>query len=35
MVVGVTYLIIVAFGEEQGTELAIQGCLVGLVAMFG
>lgn len=31
----VTYLIIVAFGEEQGTELAVQGCLVGLVAMFG
>lgn len=30
-----TYLIIVAFGEEQGTQLAVQRCLVGLVAMFG
>lgn len=30
-----TYLIIVAFGEEKGTELAVQCCLVGLVAMFG
>lgn len=29
------YLIIVAFGEEQGTKLAVQRCLVGLVAMFG
>lgn len=32
---GVTHLIVVAFGEEQGTQLAVQGRLVGLVAMFG
>ena len=30
-----TYLIVVTFGEEQGTKLAVQCCLVGLVAMFG
>lgn len=30
-----TYLIVVAFGEEQGTKLAVQRRLVGLVAMFG
>lgn len=29
------YLVIVAFGEEQGTKLAIQCCLIGMVAMFG
>lgn len=34
-VVKPTHLVIVAFGKEQGTELAVQRCLVGLVAMFG
>ena len=29
------YLIIVAFGEKQGTQFAVQRCLVGQVAMFG
>lgn len=29
------YLVIVAFGKEQGTELAVQRGLVGLVAVFG
>lgn len=32
---GDSYLIVVAFGEEQGTELAVQRRLVGLVAVFG
>ena len=29
------YLVIVALGKEQGTQLSIQRCLVGLVAVFG
>lgn len=32
---GESYLIVVAFGEEQGTELTVQRRLVGLVAVFG
>lgn len=30
-----SYLIVVAFGKEQGTKLAVECCLVGLMAMFG
>lgn len=33
--VGHAYLVVVAFGEEQGTELAVQRRLVGQVAVFG